>query len=142
MPFEILQLNMALGNKKKILVVDDDDITAVHIEILLKPKYEVIVTKSGKDALELLYQGYIPDLVLLDILMPGMDGWEIFSRIKAIICLHEVPIVFLSSITDESQINRAYLMGAADFITKSCERKELLSRIKKVIGKSQLQGNK
>ena len=127
---------MAQGNKKNILVVDDDEITTAHLEILLKPKYAITVTRSGKEALELLYQGYVPDLVLLDILMPGMDGWEIFSRIKAIICLHEVPIIFLSSITDENQINRAYLMGAADFITKSCERKELLARIKKVLIKS------
>jgi putative two-component system response regulator len=132
---------MGASKKKKILVVDDDEITTTHLETILKRNYTVSAFKSGKEALESLYHGYVPDLVLLDVLMPGMDGWEVFSRIKAIISLHDVPIVFLSSITEESQINRAYLMGAADFITKSCEKKELLARLKKVMEKSNLQGN-
>jgi DNA-binding response OmpR family regulator len=131
---------MAANKRKKILIIDDE-ITTAHLKIQLNHKYAVTTTQSGKEALEHLYEGYIPDLVLLDVQMPGMDGWEIFARIKAMIYLSDVPIIFLSSIAEEMQMNRAYLMGAADYISKSCEKKELFERIKKVLLNSNHQGN-
>ena len=125
------------GNKekKKLLLVDDNLIQLSIVEILLRKNYEVTTAKSGKEALDYLLQGLVPDLILLDILMPNMDGWEAFGRIKAISLLHNVPIVFLSAINEKAEIDRAFEMGAADFITKPFNGKEFLERIKKAIKK-------
>jgi CheY-like chemotaxis protein len=65
---------------KKILLVDDDEIHLAIAEEMLKSKYEIITVTSGKAAVTKLLQGLTPDLILLDILMPNMDGWEIFNR--------------------------------------------------------------
>ena len=122
-------------SKKKILVIDDDEIHLAMVEIVLKKEYEIATTKSGKEALEMFMHGTAPDLILLDIMMPSMDGWETFNRLKAISLLRSVPIIFLSSVTDENEMDRAYKMGAADFITKPYDRTDLKERIKKVLFK-------
>jgi len=121
--------------KKKILLVDDNLIQLSIVEILLRKNYEVTSAKSGKEALDNLLQGLVPDLIVLDILMPNMDGWEAFGRIRAISLLHNVPIVFLSAVNEKTEIDRAFQMGAADFITKPFNGKDFLERIKKAIKK-------
>ena len=121
--------------KKKILLVDDNLIQLSIVEILLRKNYEVATAKSGKEALDSLLQGLVPDLIVLDILMPNMDGWEAFGRIRAISLLHNVPIVFLSAVNEKEEINRAFEMGAADFITKPFNGKDFLERIKKAMKK-------
>jgi len=67
--------------------------------------------------------------------MPDMDGWETFGRLRAISKLHEVPILFLSSINDEKEIDRAFDIGAVDFIIKPCNSTELLERVNKAVKK-------
>jgi len=126
---------MANTQKKKILVVDDNEIQLSHTEVQLQKKYEVVTAKSGKEALDRLIHGFAPDLILLDILMPNMDGWETFGRLRAVSLLHEAPIVFLSSLDGKEEIDRAIQMGAADFITKPFEEKDFHARIKKVLKK-------
>ena len=121
--------------KKKILLVDDNLIQLSIVEILLRKNYEVATAKSGKEALDNLLQGLVPDLIVLDILMPNMDGWEAYGRIRAISLLHNVPIVFLSAVNEKEEINRAFEMGAADFITKPFNGKDFLERIKKAMKK-------
>jgi CheY-like chemotaxis protein len=124
-----------MGEMKKILVVDDDEIHLSMAETMLKSHYEVITTKSGKEALEYLFKGAAPDLILLDILMPDLDGWETFNRLKAISFLKEVPIVFLTSVTESAEVQHAQEIGAADYITKPYKKSELLGRIEKVLMK-------
>ena len=123
------------SGKKKILLVDDNEVQLSISEVQLNKEFEVITAKSGKEALDYLFHGHVPDLIMLDILMPDMDGWETFGRLRAISKLHEVPILFLSSINDENEIDRAYDMGAVDFIVKPCNSKELLNRVRKVVKK-------
>jgi PleD family two-component response regulator len=101
----------------------------------LKTNYEVTKARSGNDALDYLFRGFIPDLIILDILMPEMDGWETFGRLRAVSKLQEVPIVFLSSISDKKEIDRAFGMGAVDFIVKPCNNIELLDRVEKAVKK-------
>jgi len=122
--------------KEKILLIDDDLIQHHIVENMLKDDYEIFMVKSGKDALGYLYDGsFVPRLILLDILMPEMDGWEVFNRVKALSLLKNVPIIFLTAVNTTSEEKRAYEMGAADFITKPYVREDLLERIVKVIGK-------
>ena len=121
------------AGKKKILLVDDNEIQLAFTEVQLQGKYEVATAKSGKEAIDRLIHGFMPDLILLDILMPDMDGWETFGRLKAVSLLHESPIVFLSSLNEKEEIDRAFQMGAADFIVKPFEEKDFHARIKKVL---------
>ena len=123
------------SEKKKILLVDDNEVQLSVAEVQLKKEFEVTTAKSGKEALDHLFHGLVPDLIMLDILMPDMDGWETFGRLRAISKLHEVPILFMSSINDKEEIDRAFDMGAADFIIKPFKSKEFLERIGKAINK-------
>ena len=123
----------AISKLKKILAVDDEEISLSLVETLLKDEYEVITAKSGLEALEHLYNGLVPDLILLDILMPVIDGWETFNRIKAISFLHDTPIVFLTLKNEPEDIKYAQEIGAADYIVKPYDRSNLLERIKSLI---------
>ncbi|MDR1840286.1 MAG: response regulator [Treponema sp.] len=128
-----------LDEKKKILLVDDDEIEHDIAKNILSDKYEVYTAKSGKEALNYLYNsGFAPSLILLDILMPEMDGWDLFNRIKAISFLKNVPIVFLTSVNKTEGEKRAHDIGADDFITKPYESDKLLDRIEKILEKHNL----
>jgi methyl-accepting chemotaxis protein len=122
------------GNeKKKIIVVDDDSIHLEMVTIVLQDEYDISTVKSGKDALGLFYQGLVPQLILLDIVMPEMDGWDAYHRIKAIGGLHDTPIAFFTSSDDPKDKLRASEMGAVDFIKKPLNKNDLLMRIGKII---------
>jgi putative two-component system response regulator len=122
------------GKKQTILLIDDDEIHLAFIESILKTEYEMVKTKSGAEALDYLYGGSVPDLILLDILMPQMDGWETFNRIRAICALQDVPVIFLTSVEEIKEAERARVMGAADYITKPFRIRALKEKIKNVIG--------
>jgi putative two-component system response regulator len=119
--------------KKKILLVDDSEIDLAFTQLLLQNKYTVVSAKSGKEALDHLLRGPVPDLVLLDLIMPSMDGWETFNRIKAITCLKGVPIAFLTIEHGITEQNHAREIGAVDYIFKPYKRKDLLKRIKVIL---------
>jgi CheY-like chemotaxis protein len=126
----------AINEKKKILIVDDDEIHRLTARSMLKNEYEVLTVKSGTEALDHLVHGLIPDLLFLDIVMPEMDGWETYNRIKALSALGAVPIVFLTSLTEANEEKHAFELGAADYITKPYDRSVLLDRVKKILEKS------
>ena len=122
--------------KKKILVVDDSEIDLDLVEMILQNKYTILPTKSGKEALDYLLNYNNVDLVLLDIIMPEMDGWETFSRIKDLGHISNVPIAFLTSVREIDQQNQAKEIGAADYIFKPYTKKELIKRIKNILKKN------
>jgi CheY-like chemotaxis protein len=124
------------SNTIKILVIDDDEIFLSLIEEILTEKYEVIKATSGKEALEHLLKGAVPDLIMLDIIMPEMDGWETFNKIKGISLLKDVPIVFMTSLEEADSAKHANELGAADFLKKPFKREELLNRIETLLSKS------
>jgi two-component system sensor histidine kinase/response regulator len=124
----------SMGNeKKKILVVDDEAPILVMAKGVLGNDYDVITATSGKDALSLFYQGLLPNLVLLDLMMPGMDGWDAYNRIKGLGGLHNTPIAFFTSSTDPKHIQQAQQMGAADYIQKPCNHDELLRKVARLV---------
>jgi len=124
-----------MDKAKKIFLVDDDEIYLSMLEALLKDKYDVTAAKSGKEALEHLLKGIVPNLILLDILMPDLDGWETFNRLRAISFLQDVPIVFLTSVGVSDGEEHAQQIGAADYITKPFDNEDLLNRIEKILNK-------
>jgi CheY-like chemotaxis protein len=125
---------MAKNEKKKILLVDDDELHLTVAESILKDEYDIIIAKSGKEAIAYFIQRRFPNMVLLDVLMPDMDGWETYKRLKALSFLQNIPIVFLTSL---NQINDAYDMGAADLITKPYKKEDLLERISEIFKKNE-----
>jgi len=118
---------------KKILIVDDSEVHLVIADNILKTKFETITAISGKEALNLLAKGLVPSLILLDILMPEMDGWEVYNKIKGISLLQNVPIAFLTSLDGVREKLYASRIGAADMITKPYEGKELIARVEKML---------
>jgi response regulator RpfG family c-di-GMP phosphodiesterase len=125
-----------VNEKKKILLIDDDEIHLMTAELFLKNEYEIHKTKSGREALECLNNNeFIPDLILLDILMPNMDGWEVLKKIKTIDKLKNIPIVFLTSVMEENEKKRAYKIGIADYIVKPFNMVELKNSVKEVLKK-------
>jgi CheY-like chemotaxis protein len=115
-------------NKKKILIVDD---TVANIDILIEllKDYNIIDTTSGKDAL-LIAQNEKIDLVLLDIVMPEMNGYEVCRKLKQNQKIKDIPIIFITAKTDEDSIEEAYESGGIDYITKPFKPKELLTKVK------------
>ena len=114
----------------KILIVDDvtKNIQLVA-NILQRAGYEIFFALNGTMALELVKDQTI-DLILLDIMMPEMDGFETCKRIKALSNAQDVPIIFLTAKTDIESIKKGFNVGGVDYITKPFNREELLSRVK------------
>jgi putative two-component system response regulator len=123
------------ANLLKILLVDDSEIHLIIAENILKMKYNVTTAKSGKEALALLAKGFVPNLILLDVLMPDMDGWEVYNKIKGISLLRSVPVAFLTSLDGEKEKLYASRIGAADLITKPYSSEGLLGRIENILAK-------
>jgi putative two-component system response regulator len=124
-----------MADNIKILLVDDSDVHLMIAENILKEKYNVTTAKSGKDALAVLAKGFIPNLILLDVLMPDMDGWEVYNKIKGISLLKDVPVAFLTSLDGEKEKLYASRLGAADLITKPYDSGELLKRVESIMAK-------
>ena len=121
--------------KKRILVVDDSEIDLDMVEIMLQDKYTILPTKSGKEALDYLFHYSNVDLILLDLMMPEMDGWETFSLIRDLGHISHVPIAFLTSVQGVDEQNHAREIGAADYIFKPYTKKELSNRVKIILEK-------
>ncbi|PJF41309.1 MAG: DNA-binding response regulator [Phototrophicales bacterium] len=112
---------------EKILVIDDEDTTVQLISMALERRgYEVIKAYRAEDGLRKAYRTH-PDLVLLDIMMPNMDGWEVCRRLRE---LSDVPIIFLTAKSEVRDVVRGLEMGADDYIIKPYDNDELIARIR------------
>ena len=103
--------------KKTILVVDDDKLNLMIAQKLLSADYRVAVVNSGKLVFKYL-EKTLPDLILLDILMPGMDGLETLRRIKARPECKDIPVIMLTGLGDEEMLNKCLAEGAVGVIHK------------------------
>lgn len=121
------------AGKKRVLVVDDDPIQLALVGAILKSDYDVVAIQSGSRALEHLSANPVPDLVLLDILMPEMDGFEVFEKIRTMESMLYVPVVFLTSVDGAEGARRALEKGAADYITKPYVMENFTNRIRNAI---------
>jgi DNA-binding response OmpR family regulator len=114
----------------KILVVDDDPTLLRFLQDFLhEEKYEVVAANNGAEALRLAYREH-PDLVVLDVMMPGMDGWEVCARLRD---LSDLPIILLTAKSSEEDKLRGFKLGVDDYITKPFSFAELTARIQAVL---------
>jgi two-component system, OmpR family, KDP operon response regulator KdpE len=112
---------------EKILIIDDEEATVNLVCYLLERKgYEVVRSYRAEDGLRKAYRTH-PDLILLDVMMPDMDGWEICRRLRE---LSEVPIIFLTAKNDTRDMVKGLELGADDYVVKPFENDALLARIK------------
>ncbi len=122
-------------DKQKIILVDDDpDLIETVTKVLdkISDEYEIIGANSGVEFFDLLGNGLKPDLILLDIMMPGVDGWNVFTRLKENECWREIPIVFLTAKTDS--FSKGFgRFSADDYITKPFDVEDLKNRIDKIL---------
>lgn len=119
-----------MTDKDKILVVDDTPASLRLLTALLKEEgYEVRSAISGELALHAA-ASELPDLILLDIRMPGMDGFEVCRRIKAQPATQDVPVIFVSAVLETDDKVLGFNLGAVDYVTKPFEREELLARVR------------
>ncbi len=118
-----------MEEKKSILVVDDDIALLKMAEALLKDCYLVSLAKSGNQALQFFSKSIVPDLILLDIDMPDMDGYETIKRLHQNPDAVDIPIIFLTGLTQAEAELRGLKAGAADYITKPFDREVLLARL-------------
>ena len=117
----------------KILITDDDRNTREMMEQALSPFYEVVSAASGAEALALLRSsraGALPDLLLLDIDMPGMNGYEMLERMKKEDALKDIPVIFLTGLTDEGSEMQGLEQGVLDYLKKPVGMRLLLMRIR------------
>lgn len=119
---------------KTVLVVDDDKMNLNYALSILSPVYKVVPVPSGKVALNYLGKA-TPDLILLDVLMPEMDGMEVLREIKKNDAWADIPVVFLTADTRESVQEEGLVLGAAGFMKKPFEAAQMLAGVEAIIGK-------
>lgn len=113
----------------KILVVDDTESNIDVILDSLQDNYDLTVATNGYDALEIIAEE-IPDLILLDVMMPGINGYEVCQKLKLDDTTKDIPIIFLTAVKDISDKTKAFELGAVDYITKPFDVMELKARVK------------
>jgi len=115
-----------------VLIVDDD-LTAREtlVAMLEGERYDLQVAKDGAQALQVLAE-IQPDIILLDVMMPGMDGYEVCRRIRSTPELAEVPIILLTALDDRASLLRGIEAGADDFLSKPADRRELTARVRTI----------
>jgi two-component system KDP operon response regulator KdpE len=120
----------------KLLVVDDSqDTTIVLKRVLQQEDYEVQVAQNGAEGLRLAFD-FRPDLILLDVMMPGMDGWTMLNRLRE---FTDVPVIMLTAVGGEDSLIHGLDSGADDYLTKPFSMQELKARIRAVLRRSSLE---
>ena len=120
---------------KKIVLAEDEPQIARLVEFKLKKEgYQVTWKENGEEALEAI-KADRPDLILLDVMMPVMDGYEVLRRVKKDENLKSIPVIMLTARAQERDVVKGIDLGAEDHITKPFHPAELLARVKRILGK-------
>ena len=122
------------NEKKLILIVDDTPTNITVISGVLKDQYRTKVATNGEKALAIAASAEKPDLVLLDVMMPDMDGYEVCRRLKANPETASIPIVFITAKTSEDDRERGIEAGAIDYIHKPFSAPILIERVQAYLG--------
>jgi len=116
--------------KHRVIIVDDEVVNLAILGKLLRDTYTVNVYKSGEELLTHIHKIEAPDLVLLDIMMPGLDGYQTLARLKEIEGMKDIPVIFVTSLDKSIDEEKAFTLGAVDYITKPFSPLIVLERIR------------
>lgn len=119
-----------MENKDAILIVDDDPVLLKMADETLRADFTVSCVDSGRDALSLLTSNYVPDIILLDIYMPELDGFDTLAALREIDDVQDVPVVFISGMDRPEVELKGLSFGAVDYIIKPFVKEILLARIR------------
>ncbi len=112
-----------------IFIVDDDPDVRDLVEYkLVQNGHDVLCATNGQDALQLV-PAAMPELVLLDVMMPGISGFDVLERLRADACTHQLPIIMLTAKAQEADAERGFTLGANDYVLKPFSPRELMSRV-------------
>lgn len=122
-------MKISSTQRRTILIVDDDpSVLGMMDETLSDNGYSVLLAQSGASALEVVART-VPDLILVDALMPGMTGWEVCETLHQDYRLSSIPLIFMTGLTETEHVLRAFEAGAVDYVTKPLRLEETLARI-------------
>ena len=122
-----------MNEKPKILIADDSEINRALLKEILGDGYDYLEAEDGAAAVELMRQRTDISLLLLDLMMPGMDGFDVLRVMKYHAWLDEIPVIVISAAEDTANIERAYDLGVADYIRRPFERIMILRRVKNIL---------
>jgi len=125
---------MSIPYKQRILVVDDERLNRKVLSDLLKGEHTVILAKSGEQALQRVDRDAEIDLILLDVIMPGMDGYEVLRRLKNDDKTREIPVIFITSRNASEDEERGLLLGAVDYVAKPFNPAIVMARVANHLG--------
>lgn len=120
----------AVDGKPRVLIVDDQASNVKLLAAILGDDYRVRVATNGPDALKLAESAPQPDLILLDIMMPDMDGYQVFQRLQSDPATRRIPVIFLTAKVGAEDEERGLAMGAVDFIHKPIAPSVVLARVR------------
>ena len=121
---------------RRVLIVDDERKNRQLIEVMLgEDGYQLLTASCGEDALAMIALS-APDLVLLDVMMPGMDGYQVAARIKADPATAHIPVVILTALGDRNSMAHGLSAGAVQYLTKPVTRAELSACVRALLGDS------
>ena len=141
---EVLRLTLAikaqLEKKALILLVDDDEVNRYVVTKLLQEEYRILCAESGEAVFRMLKE-HTPDLILLDVFMPEMDGHAVLRKLKSIEAYADIPVVFLTGDEDENTEVQGFSEGATDFLVKPLRKAVAVQRMNRILELSYLQKN-
>ncbi|MDR6981949.1 putative two-component system response regulator [Rheinheimera pacifica] len=118
-----------MADKQTLLLVDDEPTNLRVLRTILQDDYRLLFAKSGEEALQLVQQQQ-PDLILLDVMMPGMTGYDVCARLKASPATQRLPVIFVTALKDEVDETKGFAVGAVDYITKPVSPAVVRARVK------------
>ena len=125
---------MAIEQRKKILIVDDEQLTrAVLQHNVILAGYDVIVASNGREAMQKI-QEVTPDLIVVDLVMPDMNGFEMLRRIRSNKETMQTPVIVVSALQSQTDIEEAKASGADIYLTKPIKPEEFIKHVKKYLG--------
>ena len=114
----------------KILIVDDELVSRMKLQKIMENIWDCETVENGENALKIAMADNPPDLILLDITMPGIDGYEVCKKLKAELKTKEIPVIFLTANFEIKSITRGFELGAVDYITKPFHKEEVKARVR------------
>src|SRR5262245_45737232 len=121
---------MSIPTKKLLLIVDDTPTNVAVLSGVLKDSIRTKVATNGEKALAIAFGPEKPDLILLDVMMPGMDGYEVCRKLKDNPATRDIPIIFLTAKTEEADEEKCFDVGAVDYIHKPFSAPTVLARVR------------
>ena len=118
-----------MTEKQSLLLVDDEPTNLRVLRTVLQEQYRLLFAKSGEEALQLV-QKEQPDLILLDVMMPGLTGFDVCARLKANPVTSAIPVIFVTALKDEMDETKGFEVGAVDYITKPISPAVVRARVK------------